>query len=239
MVIRFALIGLMLGMSAPAGAESQCFGQPHAGRLEDAARPPVAGANFRAYCRLCVSMGRTYGHSRAVAAMLAAYRALEHSHPDTRFVYGEIGWPQGGPFRPHRTHQNGLSIDFMSPIVPDDAPDGEPPTALLNRFGYDLEYDEAGALLRTAAVPDTAEISEPARIDFDAIAAHLLALADAAEAEGGSIARVFFAPDLQPALRATRHGEALFARLTFNSRQSWVRHDDHYHVDFAFPCLPL
>ena len=239
MAFRFILIGLLLVTPARAQTQSLCFGETHAGRIEHAVQPPAFGPNFRAYCSACIVLGRTFGHSRAVAAMLDAYGALVHSHPETRFVYGEIGFAEGGPFPPHRTHQNGLSFDFMTPLVPTAAPGGEPPTVLSNRFGYDVEYDAGGHMITSGSWPNAFAISDATRIDFDATAAHLIALADAAEQQGGAIRRVIFAPDLQPALRAARDGDEVFARLTFNAHQSWVRHDDHYHVDFDFPCAPL
>jgi len=27
--------------------------------------------------------------------------------------------------------------------------------------------------------------------------------------------------------------------LNFMKGEAWVRHDEHYHVDFAVPCKPL
>ena len=239
MVFRFLLSLLLVSVPVQVQAESTCFGETHAGRIDDAVQPPASGINYRVYCQACVALGRTFGHSRAVAAMLAAYDAVAPDFPETVFVYGEIGLAEGGPFPPHRTHQNGLSFDFMTPIVPSAAAGGEPPTRLGNRFGYDVEYDASGRMVVSGVGAEAFAISDATRIDFDAIAAHLLALADATEQQGGTIWRVIFAPDLQPALRAARHGEELFARLTFNTSQSWVRHDDHYHVDFDFPCAPM
>lgn len=56
---------------------------------------------------------------------------------------------------------------------------------------------------------------------------------------GGRVRRVILAPDLQDDLRRAQGGARLFQRLAFSRRPSWVRHDDHYHVDFDFPCAPL
>ena len=36
--------------------------------------------------------------------------------PDTVYKYTETGFENGGKFRPHKTHQNGLSVDFMTPV---------------------------------------------------------------------------------------------------------------------------
>ncbi len=151
--------------------------------------------------------------------MEEAYAELEESRPEVSFRYGEIGFPWGGRFPPHRTHQNGLSVDFMVPLT-----EGRRlPTSLTNRFGYDLDFDAEGR-------------SPIGTIDFDAIAYHLIALRTAAKAHGGDIQRVFLAPDLQERLFATSKGPELRAAVAFNRQPSWVQHDDHYHVDFRFPC---
>ena len=211
--LAFGPMLLADGAGARAGT---CYGTPSDGRVEGAVRLPASGPNFRAYCVPCIAALRTYGHEPAVAATVAAYEALETSQPDVSFVYGEIGLPWGGRFRPHRTHRNGLSFDFMVPLM-----EGRIPTSAANRFGYDVDFDEEGR-------------GDAGRIDFAAIAAHLVALDEAARERGGRIARVILAPDLQDEL-ARAPGDVI-ERFRFNRRQAWVRHDDHYHVDFDFPC---
>jgi penicillin-insensitive murein endopeptidase len=37
-------------------------------------------------------------------------------------------------------------------------------------------------------------------------------------------------------LLTSQDGAYLRANIPFMNRQAWVRHDEHYHVDFAFPC---
>ena len=197
---------------------SQCFGATNGGRLEGAVRMPVAGDNFGSYCLPCILALRTYGHAPAIEATLEAYAALAVERPETRYLYGEIGLPWGGRFVPHRTHRNGQSFDFMVPLT-----EGVLPTGIGNRFGYDEAFDADG---KGAA----------GRIDFEALAAHLRALDAATRREGGRIALVVLAPDLQDELFAADPG--LAGSMRFNRRASWVRHDDHYHVDFDFGCRP-
>jgi hypothetical protein len=43
---------------------------------------------------------------------------------------------------------------------------------------------------------------------------------------------VIFAPEFHPFLAATSEGQALLRRLPFSSGDVWVRHDEHYHVEF-------
>jgi len=125
--------------------------------------------------------------------------------------------------RPHATHRNGLSIDFMVPVK-----NALGPTMLrthrANKYGYAVHFDGNG---RCAA--------QGCEIDFEAMASHLLCLAEAAEVHGLSVWRVIFAPDLQPHLFATNKGEQLQEKLSFSKKQSWVRHDEHYHIDFHNP----
>jgi penicillin-insensitive murein endopeptidase len=78
--------------------------------------------------------------------------------------------------------------------------------------------------------------SGDSRIDFDALALHLGALAEAAREERVSIARVIFDPPYQPVLRRAASWKGLDAAVPLSPSASWVRHDEHYHVDFAVPC---
>jgi len=39
-----------------------------------------------------------------------------------------------------------------------------------------------------------------------------------------------------PRLFATPRGPYLQQHLSFMKAKPWVRHDEHYHVDFAVPC---
>ena len=48
--------------------------------------------------------------------------------------------------------------------------------------------------------------------------------------------RVIFDPKLQPKLFKTKYGDYLKANVQFSKKRSWLRHDEHYHVDFSVPC---
>lgn len=100
------------------------------------------------------------------------------------------------------------------------------PTTAQNRYGYDFEFDASGR-------------SGEYRIDFVALAAHLRALHQAAKTEGIKIERVIFDPPYLPHLYATPDGAFLRQHLDFMTRPAWIRHDEHYHVDFDLPCQPL
>ena len=97
-------------------AESVCYGTPSNGRLEYGVKIEESGRNFEPYSSLGVTLGRTYVHSRVARVITDAYAALAKELPNTMFVYGESGWSEGGRIKPHRTHQNGLAVDFMVPV---------------------------------------------------------------------------------------------------------------------------
>ncbi len=201
-------------------APSVSHGTTAAGSLEHGKRLPTAGANYRAYSRLAALIGRNTVHHAVRDVVLAAYDHLDEEGVGHRFVYGETGWPSGGPFPPHRTHRNGLCVDFMVPLLGDE---GEPrrfPTRLHTRFGYDLEFDENGTLGHRT-------------IDFAAIATHLNALHDAAADHGLAIDRVIIAPEYIPLVTAADPTGRVGMHVPFMRSEAWVRHDEHYHVDFG------
>lgn len=217
---------LMLIASSALGSESVCFGRTAKGRLENGVALPQSGVNFTAYSRFASLLDRTYVHSKVADVVADAYAAVAKVQNELIFVYGESGHEKGGPFPPHRTHQNGLSVDFMVPVRDKSGRSVALPTHPLNRYGYDLEFDRRGRM-------------KGYRIDFEAIALHLEALDRSAKKHGIGIERVIFDPAYLPMLFATSRGAYLQSKMTFMRRQAWVRHDEHYHVDFALPCRPL
>jgi penicillin-insensitive murein endopeptidase len=68
------------------------------------------------------------------------------------------------------------------------------------------------------------------------MAAHIVALHSEAKKLGYDIWRVIFVPELQPNLFKTKYGVYLKDNIQFSTKRSWVRHDEHYHVDFVVPC---
>lgn len=222
---HYLLAAFVLCPPAQAG-ESTCYGMPSNGRLEGGVSLPNAGANFQTYGRVPSALGRTHVHTTVRDTLTSAYKHLEAQTPGVPYVFAESGWATGGSFKPHKTHQNGLSVDLMVPVRRHDGTPVPMPTHAFNRYGYDIEFDARGR-------------SDDLVIDFDALGALMLALADAARANGIGVRRVIFAPDLQPALYASVHGEEIRRRVTIPKKRSWVRHDEHIHVDFSVPCQPL
>jgi len=222
-----ALLGACVCLALPAlAADSRCFGTVSRGRIEDSVALPLQGPNFTPYSRVGVAAGRTHVHAQVAGIVADAYAALARQTPAVHYVYGESGWPTGGRLRPHRSHQNGLSVDFFVPVRDAGGSSVPLPTEVGNRFGYDVEFDS------------NARWGEY-RIDFDALAEHLYELHRAAQARGLGITQVIFDTAYLPRLFATPRGPWLKQHLAFMKAKPWVRHDEHYHVDFAVPCKPL
>ncbi len=219
-------ISVLLNGGLAMGEESKCYGTTSNGYLEGGVKLPANGSNFTPYSSLARMIGRTYVHSSVLSTVVEAYERTAESLPETVFVYGETGFKNGGEFRPHKTHRNGLSVDFMVPIRNKEGKSIPLPTSVLNRWGYDVEFDDVGS---------TADFS----IDYDAIAEHLYQLHKAALRNDIEIWRVIFDPELQPMLASTKRWQYLESNLEFSKRRSWVRHDDHYHVDFEVACDPI
>lgn len=225
-VLAVTFVALVDLRSAPGTHRpSQCFGRVNGGSLKNAWKLPRSGPGFEAYSTLGWSLGRTYVHSEVYAFVLAAYRDLHESHPELRFLYGETGWKKGGRFRPHRTHQTGISVDFMTPVKDGTGKPTVLPVGPGNKWGYGIDFDERGAW-------------QGLTIDFEAMALHLAALRRAAAARGVPIAKVVFYPPLRKKLKGTATWDQI-SDLPFTTREAWVRHDDHYHVDFGVRCGDL
>lgn len=224
--VSIYLTALLLALVvAPVSARetSTCYGSTADGHLENGWQLPTAGRNFSTHWTTGRMLGRSYVHSTVHEVVLDAYSALEKTLPDTVFVYGETGRKSGGEFKPHKTHRNGLSVDFMVPVRNRFGESVPLPSSVFNKWGYDLEFDANGRL-------------DDLSIDFTAIAEHLYQLDVAAQRAGIGIWRVIFDPGLQPYLRASPRWSYLEENLQFSKRRSWVRHDEHYHVDFAVEC---
>jgi penicillin-insensitive murein endopeptidase len=221
----FTGVVLVVADASRAAVESTCHGTAANGSLENGVKLPEQGRNFTAYRGLAGSVGRTWVHSRVAEILAQSYAALERTAPGKLFVYGETGFASGGRFRPHRTHRNGLSVNFFVPVVDAKGGSVKLPTGFSNKFGYAIEFDETGR-------------AGDFTIDFEAMAEHLHQLDLAAKAHGSGIKQVIFDPPYLPKLFATRSGPYLKENVAFMQGKAWVRHDEHYHVDFAVPCAP-
>ncbi|MEM8907860.1 MAG: penicillin-insensitive murein endopeptidase [Bacteroidota bacterium] len=197
---------------------SQSMGHVNNGQIQHSKRMPYQGSNFRLYSFGAYLLGRTFVHERVRQIVLDSYQACAKTCPETQFVLGELGHRRGGVFLPHFAHQNGLSVDFMVPLLKE----GQPTTnhQFWNLWGYDTRFDEQGQ-------------GGVWQIDFHSMRQQLIALDQAAKANGMVIQKIVFHPDLLPLLWSTEIGSAL-QQLPFSQQKEAIRHDNHYHVDFGF-----
>ncbi|WP_428820144.1 penicillin-insensitive murein endopeptidase [Microbulbifer sp. MCCC 1A16149] len=218
------LITIILMTPLVAFAEaSTCYGTTSNGRLSHGVKLPSEGKNFVTYSTMARLAGRTYVHSEVRSIIVAAYKDIEAEQPDKVYKYAETGFEEGGEFKPHKTHRNGLSVDFTTPVKDKSGKSVHLPTTPFNKLGYNIEFDANSQY-------------DGLYIDYEAMAAHVVALHKQAKKHGHDLWRVIFDPKLKPNLFKTKYGEYLKTNVQFSKRASWVRHDDHYHVDFDIPC---
>lgn len=203
---------------------SKSIGSVSDGRLEHGRIVPFSGDNFCYFDTLIYASKRAFVNQKVLSAMLASYKVLDSVCPNRNFGIMECSNEHGGQIKPHRTHQNGLSVDFMTPLLKS----GEPTDELsdLGAQHYLMEFDATGKYLGNKAYS----------IDFNTVALHLLTLADAAEKNGLKIDKVIWKIELKDELFATENGKKLKAKgIYFAAKLSPLinsLHDDHYHVDF-------
>ncbi len=225
-ILTFSILIICLFSYAILAEESTCYGTTSNGRLEHGIALPFSGPNYVGYSNIARLAGRTYVHSQVADIIVNAYKTLETEQPAKVFKYAETGLKEGGQFKPHKTHRNGLSVDFMTPVVNESGQSDHLPTHPLNKFGYDIEFDSNGKY-------------DEYTIDYVALAAHIVALHIESISQGVDLWRVIFDPKLQPELFKTSYGPYLKKHIQFSKKRSWVRHDEHYHVDFSIHCKEM
>lgn len=198
---------------------SESVGSYENGKLRYGKRLPSSGVNFRAYSKLGALLGRNSVNDKVREVILDSYNQLRTLAPQVTFVYGETGWPSGGKFDPHKTHQNGLSVDFFVPLRDTQGKSIVFPNHFWNIFGYGVEFDQEGRW-------------GDYEIDFEAMAQHLKALQVTAEKHGLQIEIVIFDNLLQKKLFQSKSGGTLASQIQFSTKKPWVRHDEHYHINF-------
>jgi penicillin-insensitive murein endopeptidase len=206
------------------GQPSISVGEVSQGMLVNGKLLPWQGKNYHYFSEESYLGGRAFVNDRVRDALIATYDQMDPEVPGRQFRMMESSNEQGGQMWPHRTHQNGLSIDLMVPLLRH-----QQPYYALDTLGsahYGLSFDNHGRLVSDSAVS----------IDFDLIARHIILLETEAGSRGLSISKVIFKLELKDELFATPHGKKLKASgIYFAQNLSPLinsLHDDHYHVDF-------
>ncbi len=90
-------------------------------------------------------------------------------------------------------------------------------------MGYGIEFDKDGKF-------------EDFSIDFEAVSEHLYELHVAAKQAGEDLNLVIFDVQYLHKLFDTKRGAHLKKSLRFMQKTPWIRHDEHYHIDFKITC---
>lgn len=205
--------------------KSKAIGSPGNGQLENPHLMPYSGENFRYFSPLSYYiLDDAYLHSKVQATLLAAYEECEKTCAGTKFRVMECANKDGGKMWLHRTHQNGLSVDFMVPKKR-----GTKQSKWLDRLGlwhYLLEFTDDGK----------SKLNREIEIDFETMGKHILALDRAARDNGLKINKVILKIELKDDFYATESGKKVKQKGIYFARSLSDRvnevHDDHYHIDF-------
>lgn len=205
--------------------ESESIGKVNNGKIINAYKLPRKGENFKFYSYFGYHViGRCYIHSGIHKTILESYEILEKENPDYTYCIMDCSRRKGGRLFPHKTHQNGTSVDFMTPLVKN----GKHKTFYdnISVFRYLMKFDSKGR----------SRISKRVKIDFDAVAQHILILEKTARKNGFKIRKVILETNLKDDLFSTKYGAELKRRNIYfvKSLPKAIDelHDDHYHIDF-------
>lgn len=198
--------------------QSVSVGSSELGYLINGKSLPCSGPNFRAYHPLGCFLRRNSVHGVIRDIVLETYAQIQLTHPEFKYVYGETGWPRGGHFRPHKSHRNGLCVDFFVPVRRN-GNIAEIDASVANQFGYGLDFDDSGKL-------------RDFEIDWESMIVHLRTLQAISANHGVTVRFVIFDNKLQEILAKHSGGQDLLKSVRFSRLPSWVRHDEHYHVEF-------
>ena len=227
-ILIFIIIVLTSCSTIPKGSGiSKSSGKISNGKLINGRKFPYRGENFTYFSGLnYVFLNRAWVHSKVLDLTLNANEECKITCPDRKFLIMDCSKKRGGRMRPHRTHQNGTSIDFGTPLLKK----GRVFNFHHNYgiFHYIMNFDENGILLRNKNI----------KIDFETMAKHILELEKSARKNGMYIKRVIFKINLKDNFYKTISGKKVKRKnIYFAKRLSKLinnLHDDHYHVDFGF-----
>ncbi len=204
---------------------SKSIGTVSNGKLINGYKIQYKGDNFKYFSAFdYFVLGRCYVHSDIYRIVIDSYKDLDKVYPDYTFKIMECSKKKGGRPFPHKTHQNGTSIDFMTPLKKENKP-----VRFYDKIGmwrYLMEFDSIGK----------ARINKDIDIDFDKIAKHILTLEKNARHNGYRIKKVILETNLKDEIYNSKYGVELK-----NSNIYFVKslpksidklHDDHYHIDF-------
>ncbi|MCT4580081.1 MAG: penicillin-insensitive murein endopeptidase [Flavobacteriales bacterium] len=204
---------------------SRSSGSVSNGKLTNGKLLPFYGTNFSYFDKGSYLSGRAYLNNKVLTTVLESYKQLEKEVPNRHFFIMETANQKGGELYPHRTHQTGLSVDFMMPLI-----QNKQPYYKLDSLGtrhYLLAFNDQGEYANDNTV----------KVDFNLIARHILILNQQAKKVGLKIKKVIIKIEYKDELFATEYGKKLKASGIYVvkglSKMINALHDEHYHIDFG------
>lgn len=204
---------------------SKSLGTVSKGSLEFGKIIPFCGKNFTYFDRDSYLASRAFTSDAVKSIILNTYDSLYVEFPTRKFYLMELSHQNGGKLFPHRTHQNGLSVDFMLPKLKNTEANYELDT--LGKNHYFLQFNDEGKYSEDPSIV----------IDFDLVAKHILLLNQEARKIGYGIEKVIIKVEYKDELFATPNGKLLkesgiYIVKSLTSEINAI-HDDHFHVDFV------
>lgn len=204
--------------------ESKEIGSVSNGSLQHGKLIPFYGENYTYFDINSYLGSRAFTSNITRDIILDSYKQLAIDAPTRHFQLMELSNEHGGKMYPHRTHQNGLSVDFMMPMLQSGYD-----YYGLDTLGVDhywLKFNNNGEFLEDTTV----------KVDFNVIAQHLLILNSKAKDYGYKISKVIIKVEYKDELFATEYGKKLQSSGIYIVKNLTPLineiHDDHYHVDF-------
>ena len=122
---------------------STSIGTTESGSLENAYQIDYNTNNCRYFSPISFYLlGSGYVNAQLYNTLIQTYKACETACPNVDFRIMECSNKQGGKMPLHRTHRNGLSVDFMVPLLKNGKQN-----KFYDRLGlwhYLLQFDSSG-----------------------------------------------------------------------------------------------
>ncbi|AZQ64913.1 hypothetical protein EI427_22055 [Flammeovirga pectinis] len=227
--------------------QSVSHGTRFNGTLERGWLLPYRGENYGSFSGISYYlMDNAYVNNKVSRSVLDSYESLNNTiSNDCFYYYMECSDHSGGNLYLHRSHENGLSIDFMIPKQQE----GKPYTFLdhWGLFHYFLETDYLGNYKQRYSLLNflnpllskiIGKVFIPSNIsnDFRKVADHILALDIACKKNGISIKQVIIRIEFKEKIFSTPSGQKLLSRGVYFAKKLPPEvnemHDEHYHIDF-------
>lgn len=205
---------------------SKAIGLVNKGSLENGKLMPFSGENFTYFDTSSYLYSRAFVHSDVRQAVLDSYSSCDSICPEYHFTLMECSNKKGGKIWPHRTHQNGMSIDFAMPLKKSNKQYRD--LDLIGKDHYFMDFDNDGKYIEDTTVS----------VNFEIVCKHILELEKSCRKNGLKIKKVIIKTELKDDLYASKSGQKIKSSGIYvvKKLEPLINqlHDDHYHVDFAF-----